>query len=56
MVEFTVAALAAAGGAESDPFVGVVAKALSVPLHHCYALLWRSGLIELGDCRTLQTR
>jgi hypothetical protein len=49
MAEFPIAALAAAGFAESDPFVGVVAGALSVPLRQLYALLWRAGLLDLTD-------
>jgi hypothetical protein len=49
MAEFTIAALSAAGFAESDPFVGVVAGALSVPVRQLYALLWRAGLLDVAD-------
>lgn len=38
-----------AGVTQSDPFVGAVVGALSVPLREVYALLWRAGLLDVTD-------
>jgi hypothetical protein len=48
MTEF-VTAVRAAGVTHSDPFVGAIAGALSVPLRQVYALLWRAGLLDITD-------
>jgi hypothetical protein len=48
MTEF-ITALRAAGVTHSDPFVGAIAGALSVPLRQVYALLWRAGLLDITD-------
>ena len=45
MTEFITAVQAA----QSDPFVGAIAGALSVPLRQIYALLWRAGLLDITD-------
>jgi hypothetical protein len=36
-------------GVSSDPLTDVVAGALSIPLRELYAVLWRAGIVEIGD-------
>ena len=48
MTEF-ITAVQAACITQSDPFVGAIAGALSVPLRQIYALLWRAGLLDITD-------
>ena len=36
-------------GASSDPLTDVLARALTVPLCELYAVLWRAGIVEIGE-------
>jgi hypothetical protein len=36
-------------GVSSDPLTDVVAGVLTVPLRELYAVLWRAGIVEIGD-------
>ncbi|HEV7418930.1 MAG TPA: Rv1535 domain-containing protein [Mycobacterium sp.] len=36
-------------GVNSDPLTDVVARVLTVPLRDLYAVLWRTGIVEIAD-------
>jgi hypothetical protein len=36
---------------QADPLISPIASFLSVPFQQLYALLWRAGVLEIGEVR-----